>query len=186
MTAYHSRPELDHVVETASLFSALGLQLDCIDVQRARGVEAYRGSQPTAARRLVGRYRLVVNLGTLEHCLNIGQAMLNTAQAVVPGGYVMHTNPMSMFNHGFYNLNPTFYHDFYSQNGFELLFMNALENVPGKHAFREVPPVARFGTTLENAALVVVARRKMVQPIAWPVQSKYRAAIAANSAQKLA
>ena len=135
---------------------------------------------------LVGRYRLVLDLGTLEHCFNIGQGMMNAAQAVVPGGYVVHTNPMSMFNHGFYNLNPTFYYDFYTQNGFEILFLSALQNTPGNCDFREVPPVARFGSTLENAALVVVARRKLDQPIVWPVQSKYRAAIAAASARKLA
>jgi hypothetical protein len=29
----------------------------------------------------------------------------------------MHVNPCTMVNHGFYNLNPTAYKDFYKQNG---------------------------------------------------------------------
>jgi hypothetical protein len=186
MAAFHSSFGLDHVVETVSLFTALGLKFDCIDVQRARGVERIVDLNHPLPEDLVGRYSLVLDLGTIEHCFNIGQAIANAAQAVAPGGYVMHTNPMSMFNHGFYNLNPTFYHDFYSQNGFEVLFMNALANVPGNHDFREVPPVARFASTLENAAIVVVARRRLSKPIVWPVQSKYRDAIAANGARKLA
>ena len=59
----------------------------------------------------------MIDAGTIEHCFNIAQAILNAAQAVAPGGHVFHAPPMTMLNHGFYNLNPTLFHDFYGQNG---------------------------------------------------------------------
>jgi hypothetical protein len=180
VAAFHKSFKLDHVVETTSFFTALGLQLDCIDVRVGRGIERIVDLNQPLPEDFVGCYRLVLDPGTLEHCFNIGQAAMNAAQAVALGGCIVHINPMSMFNHGFYNLSPTFYYDFYSQNGFEILFMNALASVAGKHEFREVPPVARFKTTLEDAVLVVVAQRKLAQPIVWPTQTKYRRAAAAG------
>ena len=127
--AFHRLRDVDHVVETKSLFAALGLQLDCIDVRAPRGVERIVDLNAPLPNDLVGSYRLVIDPGTIEHCFNIGQAMLNAARAMAVGGYIVHVNPLSMFNHGFYNLNPTFYYDFYGQNGFELLFMNGIGKV---------------------------------------------------------
>ena len=56
---------------------------------------------------------------------NIGEAIKNIAVATKKGGLVWHGSPLLFFNHGFYNLNPTFFVDFYSQNGFEILDLSA-------------------------------------------------------------
>lgn len=176
--AFHGLGGLDHLVETESLFKALGLELDCIDIHAPRGVERIVDLNAPLPEDLLGRYRLVIDPGTIEHCFNIGQAMLNAARAMAVGGYIVHVNPLSMFNHGFYNLNPTFYYDFYGQNGFELLFMNGIAKAGGSAPFFDVAPVRRFGNVPEDSAMLVIAKRRDMRDIVWPVQSKYRSVAA--------
>jgi hypothetical protein len=160
------------LVEPRSLFTALGLQLECIDMCRGRGIDRVVDLNQPLPEDLAGRYAMVIDPGTIEHCFNIGQAMMNAARALAVGGFVVHVNPLSMFNHGFYNLNPTFYRDFYGDNGFQVLFMNGFAG----HAFFDVAPVQRFGNVPENAVMIVIARRVALRDLAWPVQSKYRPA----------
>ena len=171
----HGFPD-GEVVETRALFAALGVALECIDVQPESGVDRVVDLNRPLPAELVGRYGLVLDPGTIEHCFNIGQAMMNAAQAVALGGYIAHVSPLSMFNHGFYNLNPTFYHDFYGDNGFQLQFMNGLAAQQGAGAFFDVTPVLRFSGVPDNSVLLVIARRVAERVLRWPVQSKYRGA----------
>ena len=65
-----------------------------------------------------------------------------------------------MINHGFFNLNPTFFADFYTQNGFELeLFVGCAQE-----SFFEVPAFDRISLPGE-ASLYVVARKLSDAPI---------------------
>jgi hypothetical protein len=176
--ARHGLPDAD-VIETGSLFAALGLELECIDVQEGPGIDRVADLNEPLPADLVGRYGMVIDPGTIEHCFNIGQAMMNAARAVAVGGFAVHVNPLSMFNHGFYNINPTFYHDFYGDNGFRVRFMSGLAPTAGPGAFFDVPPVARFSGAPENGVMIVIAQRLVERPLVWPVQTKYRGAISA-------
>lgn len=169
----HGFPE-GEVVETGTLFAALGIDLDCVDMQPGYGVHRVVDLNRPLPADLVGRYAMVLDPGTIEHCFNIGQAMMNVAQAVARGGYVAHVNPLSIYNHGFYNLNPTFYHDFYGDNGFQVQFMNGLAAREGPGAFFDVKHTERFDGVPENSVLLVIARRIAERAPVWPVQSKYR------------
>lgn len=168
--------ESGEIVDTRSLFAALGLRLECIDVQAGFGVDRVVDLNETLPPDLVGRYSMVIDPGTIEHCFNIGQATMNAAQALAVGGFVVHVNPLSMFNHGFYNLNPTFYRDFYGDNGFQILFMNGLAPLQGAGAFFDVAPAERFSGVPENSVMIVIARRIAARDLAWPVQGRYRGA----------
>jgi hypothetical protein len=55
----------------------------------------------------------VLDCGTTEHCFNVGQAIINAAHAVKPGGAIFHCFPMCVMNHGFWNASPTAFKDFY-------------------------------------------------------------------------
>ena len=47
--------------------------------------------------------------------------MVNILSMLKVGGHIYHSNPLVSLNHGFYNLNPTFYSDFYIDNGHKLV-----------------------------------------------------------------
>lgn len=152
--------------ETIELFGLLGAELECVDIVSSRGVERIVDlNQPHD----LGQYDLVLDCGTIEHCFNIGQAIINAAAAVKPGGRIFHTPPLSMVNHGFYNLNPTLFHDFYGQNGWEIELLCAADRA---RTYPLADPTARMNVPSE-LSLFCVARRGSDAPLRFPTQTKY-------------
>jgi hypothetical protein len=151
--------------DTVELFELLGATLECVDIVASRGVERIVDlNQPHD----LGAYDLVLDGGTVEHCFNIGPAILNAANAVKPGGHVFHTPPLSMVNHGFYNLNPTLFHDFYTQNGWEVVMLRAAD----RERTYDIDAVARVRVPSE-LSVFCVARRLGAAPLRFPTQTKY-------------
>jgi len=151
--------------ETLSVFSAVGASLHCIDIHPSRGVEQVVDLNLPCD---LGTYDVVIDAGTIEHCFNIGQAILNAANAVAAGGCILHAPPLSMANHGFYNVNPTLLSDFYGQNGWDIELLAGV----GRSGRFDVPATARFAPPAE-ASLLFVASRPQVRPLQFPTQSKY-------------
>jgi hypothetical protein len=84
------------------------------------------------------------------------------------GGVIFHGNPISMINHGFYNFSPTLYHDFYTQNGWEVeLMMVSSKN--GDTA--SIPPTDRCRVGQELS--ILVAARRISDTLKFPTQTKY-------------
>lgn len=75
---------------------------------------------------LCGVASCVYDGGTCEHIFDIGQVMTNIIMILRRGGIVIHVSPISHFEHGFYNFNPTFFRDFYGENHFEILYERIL------------------------------------------------------------
>jgi hypothetical protein len=171
--AWHGIKQPYPMAEAASLFAALGFELRVIDLHAVRGGEIVLDLNEPIPESLHRRFSLVIDAGTLEHCFNIAQAVSNVANLVDVGGFVMHGNPLNMFNHGFYNLNPTWYDHFYGANGFAIDMAVVVATSKDPPEIFEAPLNSRFHLTDRNLVQVVVARRREAQPIIWPVQKKY-------------
>lgn len=171
---HNAAGQLDAIVDSKALMAALGYDLEVIDIARIRGEERILDLNLPCPEAEHQRYGLILDGGTLEHCFNIGQAVRNVAEMTAIGGHVLGINPMSMFNHGFYNLNPTWYHDFYGQNGFEILSLTLTTTLLDGPEI-PVPAHQRFKCPHHNTLLVMLARRVKDQAIVWPVQHKYLA-----------
>jgi hypothetical protein len=151
--------------ETSELFEAIGARLECVDIRASRGVERVVDLNHPCD---LGAHDMVLDAGTIEHCFNIAQAMINAAGAVAVGGAIFHAPPMTMLNHGFYNINPTLLHDFYTQNGWRIeLLLGATRQ--GTFA---VPATQRFAGAPE-ASLYCIARRTAADALRFPTQTKY-------------
>lgn len=158
------------ILDAHSFFSLLGCELDVYDIVQERGCEIildlnYEQMQPW-------QYDIVLDVGTAEHCFNIAQAVMNMAELVKQGGYIIHENPHSGWgNHGFYSLQPTFFHDFYSTNGFEIIECLLVTrngdriSVPLTQRFNRADPV--------DANIFCMAKRLAVTEFKYPTQSKY-------------
>ncbi|MBC8023326.1 MAG: hypothetical protein H7Y14_09425 [Burkholderiales bacterium] len=164
----------DPLYDSLAIFERLGVDGEVIDVARLRGMERIVDLNFPLPEDLVRRFDLVVDTGTCEHCFNVGQAFMNACEALGEGGILVHAAPLTRINHGFWSFNPTIYPDFFEDNGFEL---QALSGVTGdiRQGFRtfNVDPFARFEAP-PGAALYVVAQRREVRALKWPVQRKYR------------
>lgn len=66
------------------------------------------------------RFDFILDVGTLEHIFNIPQALENIKLMCKPGGTIIFSTPASgAINHGFYQISPTFYYDYFKINGFD-------------------------------------------------------------------
>jgi hypothetical protein len=89
---------LDRVVETESLFAALDADLTVIDIATTRGSEEIVDLNVEIPDRFTAAFDVVIDPGTIEHCFNIARAVANAAICVRQGGFIVHYNPMNMFN----------------------------------------------------------------------------------------
>ncbi len=149
--------------ETQEAFELMGSSLECVDLVASRGIEMVCDLNEAYD---LGSYDLVIDAGTIEHVANIGQALMNAAKAVKVGGQIFHTSPMSMLNHGFYNICPTFFHDFYTQNEWQIEHLSAR----GPSSFNW-SKIYRFQAPAE-CFLFCLARKKH-EELSWPIQTKY-------------
>ena len=176
IAAWHGLAKvLDRVYESRQVFRELGYDLDVIDIHAARGDEIIVDlNQPLPAD--FGRtYELMLDTGTCEHCFNIGQAALNLAGLVKKDGYLLQVMPLNRFDHGFYNVNPTWFYDFYPSNGFDFLFLGGVTNLVIEPKVFELPPDDPLPELPPRSNIVMVARRKEIVPLKFPMQYKYAA-----------
>ncbi len=153
--------------ESQEFFEKLGATIDCVDIAQDFGIERVVDLNHECD---LGKYDLVIDPGTIEHCFNIGQAIINAANAVRAGGKIFHVPPMTMLNHGFYNICPTLLHDFYVQNNWRLetMFSFGMTGAVG------IESTERFRADSE-ASLYFMATRKTDAKLIYPIQTKYLA-----------
>lgn len=156
----------DHLVGNVDL---TGSVLESVDLFAHRGTERIADlSLPQE----LGSYDLVIDCGTIEHCANPAQAFINAASAVAVGGRILHHLPLSMINHGYWNLCPVWFTDFYGHNEFVIERMDMTNN--GSYEFAEVIPWPDKDPNLnmyalpDAALILVVARRTNGNPITLP------------------
>lgn len=164
----HGVPQ-HQVPDAHSLFESYGATLDVFDIQQERGCEQILDLNHPIPGELCERFDYVLDVGTLEHCFNAPQALVNMAAMVKVGGIVIHENPFNVGNHGFWGLNPTLFYDFYGDNGFQVLECSLID----QEGFYEVG-TQRFKHTAGEANVLTLAQRLAVKPVVFPTQSKYR------------
>lgn len=160
------------VVESTWLLRALGFEPSYIDITPARGGEIIVDMNEPIPEDLRGKFKIVYDAGGLEHYFNVGQGVRNILDMCDVGGIIFHGNPHIACNHGFYNFCPTFYYDFYHQNGHRLMGgATLLQNgVPaGDVQFTGRYMMQRLGETW----IQVLVRKQHDKPAKWPMQSKY-------------
>ena len=173
------------IYETDALFREFGIEATYLDNQAHRGNEVVADlNEPLeVAYGLVGGgkgshfaeklFDVVLDPGTLEHCFNIGQAFKNVRNLCRPGGHILHINPMSMFNHGFWNLNPCAYVDFYGDHGDEIVSKKIIGGTLEERLIYRWHDWQRFGADNSMLCEVLIKRGDTPTMSGWPSQVKY-------------
>lgn len=178
------RLEQRPIPDAEVFFSLMGCKLTVFDIVAERGCERILDlNYPLPVGRPL-QFDIVLDIGTIEHCFNIGQAALNMASMVKHGGFIFHENPYNMGNHGFYGINPTWYSDFYAQPGFRLRVLEmVVKNDPAEGSYvGGLHGTRRFVYLKSESNMIAVAERTEILPIRFPVQTKYKKALAAHAA----
>lgn len=153
----------------------LGFVPTSTDIVRARGCEEYLDLNQDLAVRHVEHYAVVLD-NVAHHCFDVAQAVRNIARMPRLGGYVIHMTPLTMVNHGFYTLNPTLLHDFYTANGYEVVSHTGFAVVRDASPCPEFPidPARRLKGLPDNAMQLFLAKRIGVRrPVVVPTQAKF-------------
>jgi hypothetical protein len=159
--------------ETRSVFSRLGIDCDFVDIVASRGFEIVMDLNQPAPAEMAERYDVVYDGGTMEHCFNVGQVMRNIFAFAKVGGFIVHVNPLNYYNHGFYNFNPTFYHDWYVQSGNAIVSpFYAMHGPVAASQLVQLDATASFQAP-PRSTLLVAAMKARAEPPAWPMQTKY-------------
>ena len=152
----------------------VNVEIVAIDVVKLQGEELVVDLNQPIDPMFHGAFDLVFDGGTIEHCFNIGQAISNAASCVKQNGFIVHNNPLNKINHGFFNLCPTFYYDFYSQNGFQPLLIKACTKGRDEAQLIAIDAVSRVPVPQEELSIVSVAQRQEMRDFQWPIQTKYK------------
>lgn len=173
--AWHAlQADLDRVIDAQSLFDAMGMRMTVVDLVASRGGERIVDLNEPLPSDLVDAFDIVLDAGTMEHCFNVGQAVRNILAMAKVSGFVIHLNPMTMINHGFFNFSPTFYHDFYGQNGHQLIAPICGVSAKGiKVNYQRVDHTRRQRVPESTTMVLSVARKQNANVPIWPMQSKY-------------
>ena len=84
----------------------------------------------------LNKYDLIYDGGTLEHVFNIGNAMNHLNRMTRKNGVIFHSNPCNGYiDHGFFQISPTLYFDYYLTNDYKILCANILDKSIGRKYF---------------------------------------------------
>ncbi len=169
---WHAMPHLQAIIETTDFFRKIGCEPDYFDFAEIRGGEIITDLNVPLAAEHHGKYDLVVDTGTLEHCFNVGIAFENMCRLARVGGLIVSAAPMSKVNHGFWNFSPCAYDNYFRQNQFDSLFLGAFYKDRDGLKQLEITPNGRQIAPAE-AVLMAIARRTERSTFKLPIQQKY-------------
>jgi len=193
----HGVPE-DYIIPKISdvlqILYGSRVKADIFDFQTYEGSEIVHDFNFPIANNFYEDYDLVFDFGSSEHIFNFPQAIINLARMCKKNGIVFHSHPLNMINHGFYNISPTLYHDFYSENCFEVVFMRLTGKVRIESNLdkticldiTDVPSSTRFNlkrigdsvklsnlSTSELVVQTIAKKNKSVDEFQFPIQGRY-------------
>lgn len=180
---------LHPIYDTAALFHEFGIEATYLDNQVQRGGEIVADLNESQinwrswindddphtihSERIHDPFDVVLDPGTLEHCFNIGQAFKNVRNLCRPGGHILHVNPLSMFNHGHWNINPCAYEEFYGDHGDEIISAKVIGGPMDGRSTYKWKKWERFGAENSMICQVLVKRSDKPTMSGWPSQTKY-------------
>ena len=187
----HSRSDVEKIPTWSCVQDIVfknAIQFTFVDFQKYQGDEVLLDLNYPIVDEYVERFDAVLDLGTSEHVFNYPQALMNCHLFAKVGGIIYHEVPLNWPNHGFYNLSPTIFYDFYSDNRAQLIECSGSFTdrtaVNKTVAIPALPHWKRFNLEVVNGreVLLCIQARKngSVQSgmFVYPIQRKYRDASA--------
>lgn len=167
-------PDHPDGVDTVAWLKGDGaVAVDVVDVIPHRGIEIIVDlNEPWQWER---RYDLVINPGTLEHCFNVGQAWSNAWHVVAVGGYALIVAPVSLLNHGFWNVNPVSVFEWCGTNGGRVVAFTLSRNGAAGVEVKAIPNGASGrGYVPEETVMYALCIKESDVAFRWPTQGAYR------------
>lgn len=163
-------------IHQSVFFNMLGFDVvDSIDVFTKENPTHVLNLNEPIEQAMYGRYDMVYDGGTAEHCFNLPEVLCNTVRLLKAGGIVIHHLPISgNLEHGYYQLSPSLLYDFYTANNFAEIDAKIQINYSSrKSCYFDFISAARLPDNFGHPAMVFFTARKMAvrKDIVFPVQA---------------
>lgn len=127
-------------------------------------------------------FDVVTNFGTSEHVFDQAQLFRSIHALVRPGGLMLHALPhQGGPDHGFFNYQPTFFHDLAAANGYRVAMLimmspgdesgDRLDTLKDRDAYAAL--IAKDGLTRESGLFVALLKPFEERPFQPPMQGYY-------------
>lgn len=106
-----------------TLFMSMGFSaVQSLDYSEFEGASIVHDlNDPDLPRELLEKFDVIIDHGTLEHVFHVPNALNNLFRLLKIDGRLIHCAPTSnLVDHGLYMFSPTFFHDFYVTNNWEI------------------------------------------------------------------
>jgi hypothetical protein len=111
------------LLDDNALFSAMGFErVDSMDYSEYQGASIiYDLNNPNVPDGYCNLYDFIVDAGTMEHIFNLPNALQAIFKMLKPGGTFFFDQPVFYHvNHGFYNVSPCLYYEYFLQNNWKI------------------------------------------------------------------
>lgn len=157
------------VYDTDQTLRHLGFEPHYVDIKQNRGTESILDLNNPVSVDWWERFDVIADLGTAEHCFNIGRVFANIRSMLKPDGFVLHANPLSMVNHGLFNLSPGIYHDWYRLVHHHYAYWGPI----AERSVANIRDKAHARLTAPNESMQIVVAQHPHEE-GWPMQRKYK------------
>jgi len=177
LAAMAQRSDKARIFDIAKIFYKVFLNYRSICAIDLHGTEAaypFNLNEPVS---LDKKFDITINFGTGEHVFNTYQFFKTVHELTAPGGIMLHVMPFwGWVDHGFFNMQPTFYWDLAESNAYGLLFFMA--NLDGKMiGFRERDGILKAlqerihpqGHVVSNSANIYAVMKQNNHPKAFQI-----------------
>jgi hypothetical protein len=133
------------------------------------------------------RFNISINIGTGEHIFNIYQFFKTIHDITLPQGIMIHCMPFSgWYDHGFFNLQPTFYWDLAKANDYQIITLIYTQSSPIKlielEQREDIITMAKDGIFTGNSMIFAVFQKSdRSQEFKIPMQGYYSEEISEES-----
>ena len=176
-------PQAKNYINAETFFEFMGIpscqyyDIDKFDFDHPRVVHDL---EKPIDKRFHNFFNLIIDSGTMEHIFDIKSVMDNIVHITNLGGYVLQFIPaQNSLNHGFYQFSPTFFYDFYTANGFEIVESHIIEqrgNIARFHKYdqkKDYTGLLFFNPPNRLANCFLVRKISEVKEIVSPTQYIY-------------
>lgn len=108
-------------IDCCSMFRILGFgDVYTLDISDYEGADIILDlAMPSLPCEMIDCFDYIYDGGVLEHIFNVPQAIVNMSKMLRKGGRIIHdVSGGNWIDHGFYTFSPTFFIDYYTNNGF--------------------------------------------------------------------
>ena len=139
--------QAEPIVSDRLFFTALGFEtVDAVDIGDHEGANLIFDLNADDIRsHIPDEYDLVLDCGTMEHVFDVARVFRHLFEVTRIGGHIIHIMPGNNFyDHGFYQLSPTLFRDYYFHNKFDLVDVSVMEYHSNTYSAPSDPLVERW------------------------------------------